>query len=259
MKTLKPVTGWGALGLLLILVWLVVLFPAQLAYRFMPAAQLQQLPFTLTDMQGTLWHGRAIKPVIQATRYGSVNLDSVGWDLNPWSLLTLSPKLSYSAKGLGAQLKGKVHIEDQQVINLTSLTGRGEIQELAQALGAFLPPQLAMASTITGQYKLTVDQARLTQSSCEKLEGNLILRDVQLPLWPETVDLNAQLSCNKQGLSAEITDTGSLSLRARLKVSPNGRFKLVGSLAPSSPDQIALLKFTPLKKRNGRYEILIQG
>ena len=259
MKYLKLILSWGSLALVIISFWLLSLFPAQLFYRFVPNELRNSLSFSIQQLQGTLWQGRAIRPATS-----QVQLDELEWNLSPASLVALKPAMSFSATGMGATLSGHSVFSDNS-LQLSSIQGQGELSDLFAILAQGLPRNslsafgAQLASGVEGQLILDLEELQIGEKGCELLKGSMLLNEVAVPLWPEKVDLEAALSCIGNALIVQITDTGDLSLKARLRVEPNGRYSLMGSLAPSDPEQLNLLRLTGAEERNGRFEFESKG
>ncbi|QIB66419.1 type II secretion system protein N [Kineobactrum salinum] len=89
----------GVLCLLLLLGCLAVTAPAHLVAWLAPPGQLSAQGFS-----GSLWQGEASR-VVLATEAGPLHLGEVGWRLNPWSLLTLAPRLAIDSRWGEQQLQ----------------------------------------------------------------------------------------------------------------------------------------------------------
>ncbi|MGI9276998.1 MAG: type II secretion system protein N [Endozoicomonas sp.] len=259
MKYLKTALPWGFLALAITTLWLLMLFPAQLLYRFVPGELRESLSFSIQQLQGTLWQGRAIRPATS-----QVQLDQLEWNLSPSSLLVLQPAMTFSATGMGATLSGHSVFSDNS-LHLSNIQGQGELSELFAVVAQGLPRNSLsafgsqLASGVEGQLALELEELQIDEKGCELLKGKMLFNEVAVPLWPEKVDLEATLSCIGNALVIQITDTGDLSLKARLRVEPDGRYSLIGSLAPSDPEQLNLIRLTGAEERNGRFEFESRG
>ena len=259
MKYLKPALSWGFLALTITVFWLLTLFPAQLLYRLVPGELRESLSFSIQQLQGTLWEGRAIRPATP-----QVQLDKLEWNLSPRSLVVLQPAMTFSATGMGATLSGHSVFSDNS-LHLSNIQGQGELSDLFAVVAQVFPRNslsafgAQLATGVEGELSLDLEELQIGESGCESLKGKVLFSEVAVPLWPEKVDLEATLSCIGSALVAQIKDTSNLSLKARLRVEPNGQYHLLGSLAPSDPEQLDLLRLTGAEERNGRFEFESRG
>ncbi|MDO8862214.1 type II secretion system protein N [Haliea sp. E1-2-M8] len=105
----------GVLALVLLLLLLAISAPAHLLLRL-----LENTPVTAEGLQGTVWRGSAGR-VLVATDVGLLHLGEVSWSLQPWSLLTLAPRLEVESHWGGQRLQAEVQLRGRDDISLEHL------------------------------------------------------------------------------------------------------------------------------------------
>jgi hypothetical protein len=131
----------GLLAALALLISLAVYAPARLIAYLLPPEQM-----VLQAFRGSLWDGHANRAMLR-TGAGYLHLGALSWELNPWSLLTLAPRL-------------KLHSEwaDQRLSSRVTLRGRGsvdfkdmQITASASLIRHILP--LSLSGRMEGQFQ----------------------------------------------------------------------------------------------------------
>lgn len=95
---------WGAALMVLFVVFMLISAPARLLGSLLPAKQLLAQGF-----RGSLWKGSADSVAI-AVEGGYLQLGTVHWDLSPWSLLLLSPRMDVQSSWGSQRLEGHVTV-----------------------------------------------------------------------------------------------------------------------------------------------------
>lgn len=218
---------YGSIGLLLYLVFLIATVPAHVITGWLP------LPKTVALQQpsGTLWQGQA-----RHLQLDSVTLDTVEWQLSPWSLLTGTVSLNTRF--------GQTGVSD--------LVGQGRVQYAwgkvsAENLVVELPAQLVLNQsgmrlpfTADGDVRLVVDQFVQGAPWCEQLNGTLDWSGARVTgrLLSEPLVLGllqSQLSCDQGELVLSMDDSESpLGLKGSVRLQDQMRYQLSTLVRPDA-------------------------
>jgi general secretion pathway protein N len=137
---------------------LVVSAPARLVQYLLPSQQVQ-----LQAYSGTLWSGRAGGAVV-AVAGGWLQLGELRWQLSPWSLLLLSPRVQLQAQWGDQRLDTDLQISPGGELHLRN----SSISFAAGLVKQWVPIQLG------GAFQLQVKEMHLQDSRAYSGEGNLV-------------------------------------------------------------------------------------
>ncbi|WP_394204323.1 type II secretion system protein N [Shewanella waksmanii] len=240
------------IGVLIYLIFLVVLFPAQLALSLAPLPK----SVTVSGVNGTIWNGSIDNLSIQQRQ-----LESVQWQLSPWGLLLATANLD-------------VVIGNRA----TAVNGRGEVSLSmggvnAQGLRFEAPSDFLLGNTrlpfrtkVDGSISLFVDELAQGTPWCEQLSGKLFVNRAQVnnqfgeyPLG----DMEIGLSCidgnvklNSDESMNQLGFVGSVLLKADSQVQVSAKVKET----PQQPKDLKqALAFLGKKDSQGYYPISYQG
>jgi len=207
----------AALGALLFVVFLVVLWPAQVAVSWLvPDGAV------LAGVNGTVWSGSATR-----VRIGVMDVGGLRWEARPLSFLALSPTWRLEASRPDGFARGTVAVRGATDLRVTQL-------ELGTTLDA-LSRWINLAGT-RGNLSARVDEAELDSGRLTALAGQVSLDSVQ-PLGLRDADLGAFRIDVPPGQSGPFSGTvtavsGPLVLEdARIDVQQDGRFIVEGLVA----------------------------
>ncbi len=255
MKNWQAVLSWGSLSTLLITFWLLALFPAQLAMQISG----QWLPVTAQSVQGSVWQGHLAKPGFPGfPEFNSISVHQLQWQLSPWSMMILEPEVAFSAEVSEVTVSGNAVLLSDDKLLMSGVQGQADLAQLSKLMRESFSLNLPYTAGLAGNLELDIKEAIISRTGCEKLQGQIEMHDMQIPLWPEPVGLQLELSCRDQAVIADIRDTGSLSLEARLTLSADGRYQFNGSLSPENKDQNNLLRMAGLQEQNGQFVFQFQ-
>ena len=217
--------GAAALALLWLLGLAVASLPARLAARFIDAEQ-----FALSGMQGSLWQGSAARAVLR-TAVGPLHLGALRWRIHPWSLLSLSPRVTIDSRWGGQRI---------QVSRLWRRGQRWELRDLdamldAQLLSQFVPTELR------GRISIQLDTLTATADALLAAQGRVVWQDAAWQTSNSSIPLGSYVAVigseEERGIVARI-DTLSGSLRAQGELRVEARSYAVEARieAPSGMD-----------------------
>lgn len=220
---------WALALFVLFLVTLLVNAPARLLSWVLPAEQVVMQGFA-----GTVWNGSASRCMIELP-VGFLHLGSVQWSLDPWSLLTLAPRVVVQSKWGQQTAAGALQLRGSQDLLVEDFEGRVGADLLRQfaplAVGGSFNAQLAVLELRGGlpyraQGRLVWQQASWLSPRGPVALGSYAL-DVEQPegeaLVGEVITLNGPLEA-KGGVRLEgrryeldLLAGGDAALNAELK------------------------------------------
>ncbi|MCH1930471.1 type II secretion system protein N [Shewanella sp. A25] len=153
-------------GVLIYLVFLLVLFPANVAVRFAPLPS----DVMISGVSGSIWSGN-----IETLKVQQRQVEQLHWELSPWALLT-----------------GKVKVDLQVGSRATAVSGKGLITWSPSGISAqglrFDAPdsflignaKLPFRTEIQGEVSLLVENLEQGKPWCEQLSGKLFLNQTNV-------------------------------------------------------------------------------
>lgn len=198
----------GAVALaLLLFVSLVVTAPARLLNLVVPTDQV-----VLRGLSGTVWNGSASGVMLHLPQ-GYFQLGAVQWSLQPLSLLTLAPHLTFRSEWGSQTLAGELIVRGQRDLDLLNL----EAQLAANLLARFAPV------AVDGLFSLQADQLVLRDGVPHSGKGRLVWQNAAwksprglVPLGTYALDFQQPEGEAVQGqvitLSGPLQASGSLQL-----------------------------------------------
>jgi general secretion pathway protein N len=254
MITTKSKVYWLLLAVALFLVFVIVQIPASWGGYLMT----RNGALALSGVSGSVWHGRAGMASVKIDGRDYL-LGELRWDLQPLSLLTLTPC---------AELK--TDHERQQITGTacTSLANTLTLRDTDISVPASLLQGLPEHYSITGQLSAHIEQFTLKQQSLQQLQGNLSWSAARLnngQRWLTLGAFAADLSATDSGeLAAEVFSLeGPVDLKGTLTMALSGGVNVDVEVAltdafkrDSQADQWLPLVATPLD--NGRHKIQLQ-
>lgn len=253
MRRLLP----GLLALLFLLLVLLALAPARLLAWVVPPGQL-----VVAGLSGSVWHGRAARVEV-VTPAGSLALGRVDWQLSPWSLLGLAPRLQVQSHWGTQRLSGELHLvgaDTLRINNLSASLDAGLLRHLAPlALAGNLSLQAAALELHDGlpralsEGRLVWQQARWASPRGPIPLGSYVLEAEQAagaPLRGEVITLQGPVQAAGElqwdgasySIALRIDSEGAwdplVQESLALIASPDGdgyRLHLNGELQPPTP------------------------
>lgn len=238
--------AWIALPLL---VWLVLVLRATPAQWGIAVAG---LPVQMDGVSGTIWNG-SVANVVVPYPGGSYSLGSLDWQLDPWSLLTLSPCAQFntelasqtSAGKVCGGLGGTLVLEDTQ---LSLPAAAAEIWAPVRVRGQ-VDAQIQRLSYADNQIKELVGSGSWTNADYHNSQS-----------WIQLGTIAFDLSEDGQGgVGAKVFDIeGPLQLDLNSQFSLAGAYAVRGNivLRPNAPQEISqLLSIVAQETRSGEFNV----
>lgn len=248
MSLIKKVT----IGILIYLVFLVVMFPANIAVNLAP------LPanVNVSGVSGSIWSGS-----IETLSMPQRQLEQVRWEISPWALLLgkVSVDFHVGSRATPVSAKGLV---TWSMAGLSAQGLRFEAPDRFLLGNAKLP----FRTEISGEISLFVETLEQGKPWCEQLSGKLFLNQTHVknqfgdyPLG----NIELGLSCI-EGKAQLATDEGKnqLGIAGTLQLDEGNMVKVAAKIketAEQPEDMRKSLGMLGQRGTDGYYSILYQG
>lgn len=151
----------GLLALLLLMALLLSQAPARLITWVLPENAL-----VLEGFEGSVWQGSAARALLPTTG-GYLHIGALRWQLSPWSLLTLAPRVSVDSRWGSQQLAATIVYHGADHIRL----GNVDATVSASLVRQFVPLELS------GELSLLAQRLELRDGLPYAADGRLVWRD----------------------------------------------------------------------------------
>jgi len=238
--------GLVLVALITLLVGLVAMFPARVAYQWISSPLI-----TMSGIEGTVWNG-------SASQFGTngVYLSDLRWKIRPLQLFTGNASYAISGTPVSGSLDADISI---------GLGGTITLQNLA----AFVPMQmLEQASNVPGlrgSASLQFERLELVAGRPAALDGSIDVANLVVPMLSRTSlgGYRAEFFTQNNGIIASVEDTdGVVDLAGRLEVGHDGSYAFLGKVKakPNTPDSIVTqMKYLPPADASGQHELRLEG
>lgn len=231
---------------LTVVVALIVMFPARIAYQWAAPAEL-----AASGIHGTAWSGRA-----DAVAMDGVYLSDVSWRIHPMSLFT--GKLAYRIKGTPASgfIEGNVGMGIRGTLTVSDLTASLPLQMLAGAL---------RIRGLQGSGSLQIEKAVLRRDRLIAADGIVQVADFVAPRISRQPigGYRAEFFTEDNGIVASVEDAdGAVDLAGKLELTNDFNYSFLGLVqeTPRTPaDLRQKLKGVPVINDRGQRELRAEG
>ena len=195
-----------------VLIGLVALFPARVAYHwFVPPG------VAVSNVSGTVWKGSASEASIN-----QLYLHDLQWTFRPSSLL---------AGGLGFHLEAKPTSGFVDAVVIAGLGDSVEIQDLTASMPLEILGSAIQVSGMRGNASLKFDRLEMTNQTLVYAAGTLTLANISVPLVAREAlgGYRAEFSTQADVVNASLEDTdGVVDLAGTLTIRPDRSYELIG-------------------------------
>jgi DNA-binding transcriptional regulator YdaS (Cro superfamily) len=206
MKTSRP--ALYSFCIVVVIVWLVAQAPARLVGSVLAPAVYAR------GSSGTIWQGSYARVVIPMDQH-DLALGRVGWSLDPWSVLRLSPEIDVVTQW-GAQ-RTEMTVE-------VALSGQVTVSELRARIDTAWVKDL-IPLYVSGQLAIDADHLVWRDATVDSVEARVVWENAawaayagHVPLGTYALDLSGvsgELNGIASTLSGPLTVEGSVSLANR--------------------------------------------
>jgi hypothetical protein len=149
----------GGAALLMLLALILATLPARLAVRWLDGSQL-----ALSAVDGSVWRGSAARAVV-TTAAGPLHLGELHWRVQPWSLLSLAPRVRLRSEWGRQRIEARAWRRGE----------RWELRDVDASLDAGLLRQL-LPVELRGRLSLQLAAASGAGPVLQRAEGQLVWR-----------------------------------------------------------------------------------
>lgn len=243
-------------ALLLYIVFLVALFPAN--YAINTVKEMGALPpnVSLGNATGSVWKGR-----LSSVNYDGITFENIRWDLSVLSILTGSLNADVKIGQRGSKIKGDGRLSySAQGLSVNDLTLNAPVDYLTT-----LSP-LPYGLTSTGKMNLSINEFIPAQPWCSNLAGQVTITEVlvQSGFGQLAVDkVTAVLSCPQGRLQATLQpSTNTLGINGTAYLTKKRGYVLDAKIVPpasASNDYLSVLNFSGQPNAQGQYVFKYNG
>jgi general secretion pathway protein N len=235
-------------GVLAMLVALVALFPARVAYHwFAPDA------VRVSGIDGSIWQGRAA-----ALDAAGVQARDFSWRLRPLRLFMGELRYSISASPTSGFLDGELEIGIGRAVTIygRNVSGALPLQMFAGA---------SNVRGLAGSATLQLDRVEVRDGAPVVLIGVLEVADLLVPMVNQASigGYRAEFATQNSGIVASLEDTdGVVDLAGSLQLRPDGTYTLLGQVVPkaNAPERLKQqMRYLGTPNERGQYELRVDG
>lgn len=235
-----------AVGCITVLVGLLSLFPARVAYQWFPAPT-----FNLAGISGSVWNGQASQ-----MKSGSLYLQDLHWRIRPLSLFV--GQLRYKIEGSPASgfIDGEVSLNLSGAVTASDLRGSMSLQPFGQLVGI-----RGLSGMLNGEFERLVIENGIPTAANGVFEVlNLIAPNIHRA---SIGGYRAEFFTQDTGVVASIEDTdGLIDVAGSLQLSADGTYRFVAQLAPknNTPANVRQqLQLLGSANDRGQHELRLEG
>ena len=191
--------------------------PANQLLRWLSQQSLQRSHIRLSDVRGTLWHGKAGQ--VHLNGFG---ISNVSWRLHAWPLLWGNVRLGFKFREADAFGQGQVNTGfSAQKVVFSSVRGSFPAADL-------MPLFYGYPIALAGQVTADIQEATLRKGQQLSLQGELLWREAALTA-PQAIqfgDLQVKMQAKGMGTVLSVQDQGGpLQLQGQVTVQGNGTYE----------------------------------
>lgn len=231
-----------------LIVGLVALFPARIAYHWVSPAEL-----SLSGISGTVWRGSA-----DAANANGVLLRNLTWRFRPLRLLTGS--LVYKIDGAPADgfIEGDIFISVGRSVTISG-------DNIRAALPVAMFEQALNVPGLRGNSSLQFEKIRLRDGLPIELDGSIDIANLVVPAITggSIGGYRAEFFTAADGISASLEDTdGVLDIAGSLQLKSDRSYQLLAQVVPKASAPAALrrqIERLPSANDPGKRELRVEG
>ena len=235
-----------AAGLATLIVGLVIIFPARVAYNWFAPAELK-----LSGIDGSVWRGTASEALA-----GGAYLRDISWRFEPLSLLRGRIAFGTQGNAGGGPIDARVAIGIDGSLILSDVAG-------------MVPLDLVHATFqeggIRGDLGLQFSKLVVRDAIPVEMDGAITIANLLAPLLSPTVigNYRADFTTTDAGVTADVNSvSGVLNVTGTLTLAEDRSYTLIGkvSATPETPASITRqLRFLGSPDAEGRHDFRFEG
>lgn len=243
---IKRTRGLILLAIFVLVVALVVMFPARVAYHWVSSPRL-----AMSGIHGTVWNGGAR----EFSTYG-VYLQDLTWKIRPWQLLTGKAHFHMSGAPVSGFFESEIAIGLNSTVTLSNLKAS---VPLAMFEGA------SEIAGLRGNASLQFERIELVKGRAAAMNGSMTVANLVVPMVTRSPlgGYKADFFTQNNGIVASVEDTdGVVDLAGSLQINRDKSYRFDGLVAPlpNTPDELRQrLSFLGTPNERGQYAFPLEG
>ncbi len=229
-----------------VIVGLVLMFPARVAYRWAAPAGV-----ALSGLQGTVWSGEADAALIKGAY-----LQDIRWRIKPLGFFTGRIVYRVEATPASGFIESDVGIGISGALTLSDLRASLPLQPLSGAL---------QMRGLQGNASLQFERIRLQDNLPVAVDGSLEVRDLLVPrIAREPIGgYRIEFFSQEGGIAASVEDTdGVVDIAGSLLVNADRSYQFLAQVVakPEAPQRLKTqMQYLPPANDRGQQELRIEG
>lgn len=229
-----------------LVVGLIAMFPARVAYRLMSSPLV-----AMSGIEGTVWNGTASE-----FSTNGVYLRDLSWKMQPLQMFTGKAQYSLSGTPVSGFLDGEIAIGLGGKVSLVDLTASVPLQMLERA---------SNVPGLRGTANLKFDRLELVGGRPAAMDGTIDVTNLVVPMLARSSlgGYSAEFFTQNNGIVASVEDTdGVVDLAGSIHLNHDGSWQFLGQVKPKPNTPEALrnqLKYLPATGDGDQHELRLEG
>lgn len=231
-----------------LIVGVVALFPARVAYRW-----LSPVEFSMSGISGTVWNGNA-----DAADANGVVFRSLGWRFRPLRLFT--GRLVYKIDAAPAEgfIEGDIFVSIGRSVSVSG-------ENIRSALPLRMFQRTLNVGGLRGNASLQLERIELVDGMPVELDGSLDIADLVVPVvnGGSIGGYRVEFFTGADGISASLEDTdGVLDIAGSLQLNSDRSYQLLAQVVAKATAPVALrgrIDRLPAANDRGQREFRVEG
>lgn len=238
--------GLLLLAILVLIVALVAMFPARVAYNLASSSR-----FAMSGLHGTVWNGGAR----EFSTYG-VYLRDLTWNIRPWQLLTGKAHYEIAGSPVSGFFSSEVTI---------SLGGTVTLRNLSASVPLAMFEKAARIPGLRGNASLQFERLVLVNGRASAMDGSVTVANLVVPMIASSPlgGYKAEFFTQNSGITASVEDTdGVVDIAGSLQIGNDKSYKFNGLVAARANTPEALrqrLQYLGSPNERGQYLLPLEG
>lgn len=238
--------GLIAVGLLVLLLGLIVMFPARVAvHYFVPEV------VALSGIQGSVWRGSA-----SAASVDGIYCRDIRWEMNPLRLFSGEVAYRVSATPVSGFIEADLGFGVGGALNISNLSAALPLELIAGVSGL---------RGLQGSASLDFERITVLNGLATAADGELLLANLVVPIISRESlgGFKAEFFTQNNGITASVEDTdGVIDVAGSFQLKSDRTYQFTGQIVakPETPSALReQMKFLPPPNSRGQQEIRLEG
>lgn len=243
---IRRTRGLVLLTVLIVVITLVITFPARVAYRWASSPLVK-----MSGIHGTLWNGSA-----RDFSTNGVYLRDLTWRMRPLQLFAGKMLYEISGSPVSGFLESEVAVGFGDSLTLRDLTASVPLQMFASATNI---------AGLRGSASLKFERLELVAGRATVIDGTVDVVNLVIPMLSGSSlgGYRAEFFTQNNGIVASVEDTdGVVDLAGSLQINADKSYAFLGQVVakPNTPDTLKnQLRYLPPANERGQQELRLEG